>query len=611
MTVLPPPPPPYSPDATTPGTPPPPAFSSLSSANVDLEKGESTYPADEKLSLHEVLAADEGGEGELKNVAMDVTFPAGVSPEQVHALMFTDREFLTEFLTATEEVKELELGEWDGGERKSHYIKPIHASIGPKETLCEIVEKDEATSFSPVGGADVFTTDSEARTPNVPSGDAFVNKTHTVITASEGDGLTRLRVTTEVEWVKWSMIKGIIERSSLDGAKQYHVDILQAIHAKLGLPPPDLSAVVSTSLPASTTGDRLATRRCARAIMLRAVLITAGVYALLSFVDAGMSVGKEMVASHGQGFGLGGVGIGEFMRKQVEDTRLLDVDTTAVTAQSVKDEESWLDWLKKEVSEAEEVGAKWRESAKDAVEHGWKDGEKLWSKAKDEVEVAGNKLETLPTPSATPSVDAGVVVPRAQGLAMEEFVNKVSRELSSLMDGPSGFEFFHGVSRDWVHSLEPRWVQFTTAQPSDNWDSVLDRITRLRKRDYILPDSFATTQILRRTWEIAEWKCDLSLIEAMPIGGAAGAPWNEISDRRTRWRLKRKQDWAKAYNKRRTLMEDFEPIQDGTGCMNDFVYALVAIVVNASHAFDTAYAGHLVENCTRRQGLRHTPLDDE
>ncbi|KAI5478923.1 hypothetical protein MNV49_004444 [Pseudohyphozyma bogoriensis] len=335
------------------------------------------------------MAADEGGEGELKSVAMDVTFPAGVSPEQVHALMFTDREFLTEFLTATEEVKELELGEWDDGERKSHYIKPIHATIGPKETLCEIVEKDEATSFSPLGGADVFTTDSEARTPNVPSGDAFVNKTHTVITASEGDGLTRLRVTTEVEWVKWSMIKGIIERSSLDGAKQYHVDILQAIHAKLGLPPPDLSAVVSTSLPVSTSIDRPSTRRS----LAQAVIIFAGVYALLSFVEAGMSIGQEMVASHGPGFGLGGVGIGEFMRKQVEDTRLVDVDTTAVAGESVKDEASWLEWLKKEVEEAEEVGAEWRENAKEVAEHGWKDGEKLWSKAKDEVEVMGKKLE--------------------------------------------------------------------------------------------------------------------------------------------------------------------------------------------------------------------------
>lgn len=85
-------------------------FSSLRSS--DDEDDEDGMTASERVKA-EALNKDEGGGGghppteydgeEYKNVAMDAVFPT--SPELAYELMFTDKEFLENFLVENQKVK--------------------------------------------------------------------------------------------------------------------------------------------------------------------------------------------------------------------------------------------------------------------------------------------------------------------------------------------------------------------------------------------------------------------------------------------------------------------------------------------------------------------------
>ncbi|KAM0750913.1 hypothetical protein T439DRAFT_325962 [Meredithblackwellia eburnea MCA 4105] len=205
-----------------------------SNDDSDGEGGEGPTPA-EKIKADALM--NDGGDGhppteydgpEFKNVAMDVVLPT--SPELVYEMMFTDKEFLTKFLTENQGVKDLDLGDWSPEkERDITYIKPLNAPMGPKETQVNIhdkTEKDDPESF--------YNVVTETHTPDVPSGSQFYVMTRTVLTWSDGGGC-HAKVTTEVTWTKVNRIlKGIIERSCLDGQKTYHQDLEKAMREHMG-----------------------------------------------------------------------------------------------------------------------------------------------------------------------------------------------------------------------------------------------------------------------------------------------------------------------------------------------------------------------------------------
>ncbi|KAK4052009.1 hypothetical protein OIO90_004539 [Microbotryomycetes sp. JL221] len=153
-------------------------------------------------------------------------FDLPTSPLKAYNLLFKDEEFLRPFLETKEGLKELNLGQWheqDGKKlqtREMDYIKPLNSSIGPKQTHC-FVEDDEELVEPEQAIVDVTTT----KTPDVPSGHDFSTMTKTVFTWSQTGG-TRVHVTSDVEWTKVNrMLKGIIERSCIEGQKKYHADL--------------------------------------------------------------------------------------------------------------------------------------------------------------------------------------------------------------------------------------------------------------------------------------------------------------------------------------------------------------------------------------------------
>ncbi|BEJ10935.1 hypothetical protein CspHIS471_0103570 [Cutaneotrichosporon sp. HIS471] len=163
-----------------------------------------------------------GKEGQhYSESVLDTVFPS--SPDKVYNLMFNSGWYRS-FLSDNQKLRDIESSDWCPDEtgkltRSTSYIKPLNGSIGPKQTKCHIVDMQDYCDFDEY--ISMITT---TRTPYVPSGGVFSVKTRTCLTWA-GPGSTRVVVTTEVEWTGKSWVKGVIERSALDGQKQYHDDL--------------------------------------------------------------------------------------------------------------------------------------------------------------------------------------------------------------------------------------------------------------------------------------------------------------------------------------------------------------------------------------------------
>jgi len=161
--------------------------------------------------------------------ALETVLPG--TPEKIHNLMFASG-FIKNFMSVDQKLIDLQISDWVPAEgskdpkmlvRNMSYIKPLNASIGPKQTKCEL--RDEVAHFD---FDDYMSTLTTTRTPDVPSGNVFSVKTRTCIMwASHAS--SRVVVTTQVEWTGRSFIKGIIERSCIDGQKTYHAELDQAM----------------------------------------------------------------------------------------------------------------------------------------------------------------------------------------------------------------------------------------------------------------------------------------------------------------------------------------------------------------------------------------------
>ncbi|KAF8079145.1 hypothetical protein FPV67DRAFT_1403562 [Lyophyllum atratum] len=161
--------------------------------------------------------------------ALDTVLPG--TPDRIHNLIFASG-FIKDFMAVNQKLMDIQISDWTptaAGStllaRNMSYIKPLNGSLGPKQTKCEI--RDETVFSDP---DDHITTLTTTRTPDVPSGGVFSVKTRCCIMWASAVS-TRITVTTEVEWTGRSFIKGIIERSAIDGQKVYHGDLEKAMRS--------------------------------------------------------------------------------------------------------------------------------------------------------------------------------------------------------------------------------------------------------------------------------------------------------------------------------------------------------------------------------------------
>ncbi|EJD54490.1 hypothetical protein AURDEDRAFT_110110 [Auricularia subglabra TFB-10046 SS5] len=160
-------------------------------------------------------------------ICLDTVFPG--TPDKIYNLMFASG-FVKDFMRDDQKLIDIQISDWQpvsAGStlltRNMSYIKPLTGSFGPKQAKCEL--RDETIHFDAEKYITMLTT---TRTPDVPSGTAFSVKSRTCLTWA-GACATRVVVTSTVEWTGSSFIKGLIERSAMDGQKQYNADLEPAM----------------------------------------------------------------------------------------------------------------------------------------------------------------------------------------------------------------------------------------------------------------------------------------------------------------------------------------------------------------------------------------------
>ncbi|KAG8719066.1 hypothetical protein FRC09_011652 [Ceratobasidium sp. 395] len=153
------------------------------------------------------------------------------TPEKIYNLMFASG-FVKDFMAGEQKLTDIQISDWHPEQsgtqlltRNMSYIKPLNGSIGPKSTKCELKDETLHVDFD-----DYVSTLTTTRTPEVPSGGVFSVKTRTCIMWA-GPASSRLVVSTSVEWTGRSFIRSIIDKSAIDGQKQYHNDLEKAMRS--------------------------------------------------------------------------------------------------------------------------------------------------------------------------------------------------------------------------------------------------------------------------------------------------------------------------------------------------------------------------------------------
>ncbi|KAI9832787.1 MAG: hypothetical protein M1819_004007 [Sarea resinae] len=169
-------------------------------------------------------------------VIKDEVIPAPLG--KVYSLMFGPGSlaFMTKWLLDEQKILDLQMDEDKGGlsdDKKSRtysYIKPLNASIGPRQTKCIITETLDTLDLTKAVSVTVGT-----QTPDVPSGNIFTVKTKYCLTWAPGDS-TRLQMNCMLDWTAKSWLKGPIEKGANDGQVTYAKDLVAAIKTAVTRP---------------------------------------------------------------------------------------------------------------------------------------------------------------------------------------------------------------------------------------------------------------------------------------------------------------------------------------------------------------------------------------
>ncbi|KAF8844217.1 hypothetical protein BDN67DRAFT_811650 [Paxillus ammoniavirescens] len=199
--------------------------SMISTLSVSDEAGKEASPG---AGLNKVTRCScSKNDGHLSEVALETVLPG--TPDKIYNLMFASG-FIKDFMKVDQKLIDVQISDWapisQGSkllQRNMSYIKPLYNSVGPKQTKCEIHDESVYCDFE--DHAVMLTT---TKTPDVPSGGVFAVMTRTCLMWASSIS-TRVIVTTQVEWTGRSFIKGLIEKSAIEGQKVYHSDLDKAI----------------------------------------------------------------------------------------------------------------------------------------------------------------------------------------------------------------------------------------------------------------------------------------------------------------------------------------------------------------------------------------------
>ncbi|KAB8772358.1 hypothetical protein FH972_026648 [Carpinus fangiana] len=163
----------------------------------------------------------------------DTTIPAPLG--RVYDMMFGPKSgsVMRKFLVDDQNSRELDMEDDKTGMGEQvktfsySYIKPLNASIGPKQTKCIVTQTLDAFDLDKAVSVTCST-----QTPDVPSGNVFVTKTKYCLMWGPGNS-TRFIMNCTVEWSGKSWLKGPIEKGANDGQTQYGKDIVRFFTAQV------------------------------------------------------------------------------------------------------------------------------------------------------------------------------------------------------------------------------------------------------------------------------------------------------------------------------------------------------------------------------------------
>ncbi|KAI1657561.1 hypothetical protein F4813DRAFT_360453 [Daldinia decipiens] len=119
----------------------------------------------------------------------------------------------------------------DNKSRGFTYIKPLYASIGPKQTKCLVTETLENLDLEKSVNVLVV-----VQNPDVPSGNVFSVKTKYCLSWAENNS-THVNINCTIEWTGKSWLKGPIEKGAKDGQTQYCKDLFAALKGAVSTAP--------------------------------------------------------------------------------------------------------------------------------------------------------------------------------------------------------------------------------------------------------------------------------------------------------------------------------------------------------------------------------------
>lgn len=151
------------------------------------------------------------GDTHYEKVVKDDIIPAPLG--KVYSMMFGPASggFMTRWFVDEQRMIDLQMEDDKKGlseenrSRSYSYIKPLYASIGPKQTKCLITETLDSIDLEKAVSVTVVT-----QTPDVPSGSVFSTKTKFCLTWASGNS-TRLFVNCTIEWTGKSWLKGKVD----------------------------------------------------------------------------------------------------------------------------------------------------------------------------------------------------------------------------------------------------------------------------------------------------------------------------------------------------------------------------------------------------------------
>ncbi|KAI8956117.1 hypothetical protein F4801DRAFT_525514 [Xylaria longipes] len=163
-----------------------------------------------------------------------VTAPLG----KVYNFIFgpTSVAWMSKWLTNEQKCTELQMEDkkgltQDNKSRVYSYIKPLYASLGPRQTKCIVTETIENIDFEKAVNVLVTT-----QTPDVPNGNLFSVKTKYCLFWADNNS-TRVTINCTIEWTGKSWLKGAIEKGAKDGQITFWKDLLTSLKSAVSSRP--------------------------------------------------------------------------------------------------------------------------------------------------------------------------------------------------------------------------------------------------------------------------------------------------------------------------------------------------------------------------------------